>query len=291
MKQRSSVRNKGWLRRLIWSPWVPSWRIPEDANHRRSIWFRAMRQFLNPAVVRERPPQVLTKSSAQLGLRWRTETAFGLDKADDAIEAYALPQIGHDEWAFATHPSRVGIHFFQRCADMRREVDLVDNEKVRPGDAGAALRGDLVAGGDVDHVDREIGEFGRECSCEIVAAGFDQHQIEIGKFRAHVGDRGEIHRGVLADRGMRTAAGLNSGDAIRRQRPRAHQEFGIPFGVDVVGDRGDVVPLPQGRAEQIYERGFARSDGTTDADAKRTVRTGHVKYSPGYRRPCERRDP
>jgi len=55
---------------------------------------------------------------------------------------------------------------------------------------------------------------------------------------------------------MRTAAGLDAGDAIRRQRPRAHQEFGIPFGVDVVGDRGDVVTLAHGLAEQIHQRGF-----------------------------------
>ncbi len=124
---------------------------------------------------------------------------------------------------------------------MRREVDLVDDEKVRPGDTGSPLGRDLVARRDVDHVNREIGQFGRESSGEIVAAGFDQHQIETWKFRPHIGDRGEVHRGVLADRGMRAAAGLDAGDAIRRQRSRAHQEFRIPFGVDVVGDRGDVV--------------------------------------------------
>jgi hypothetical protein len=60
--------------------------------------------------------------------------------------------------------------------------------------------------------------FGRERCGEIVAAGFDQHQVEIGKFGAHVGDRGEVHRGVLADRGMRAAAGLDAGDTIGRQR-------------------------------------------------------------------------
>jgi len=75
---------------------------------------------------------------------------------------------------------------------------------------------------------------------------------------------------------MRAAAGLDAGDAIGRQRPRAHQKFGVPFGVDVVGDRGDVVAIAHRLAEQIHQRGFSRSDGTTDADAKRAVRLRHV---------------
>src|SRR6202035_1408895 len=104
--------------------------------------------------------------------------------------------------------------------DMRGEVDLVDDQEVRAGNAGTTLGGDLVAGGDVDHVDGEIGEFRGKGGGEVVAAGFDQHQIETRKFRAHVGDRGEIHRGVLADRGVGAAAGLDAGDAVGRQRSR-----------------------------------------------------------------------
>jgi len=45
-------------------------------------------------------------------------------KTDDAIEAFAFLEIGHDKRPLAAHPSRVGVHLFQRCADMRREVDL-----------------------------------------------------------------------------------------------------------------------------------------------------------------------
>ena len=159
------------------------------------------------------------------------------------------------------------------------------SDRVMPG---PPFRGDLVAGRDVDDVNREVGEFGREGGGEIVAAGFDQHHVEIGKFRAHVGDRGEIHRGVLADRGVRAAAGLDAGDAIRRQRSRAHQKFGVPFGVDVVGDGGDVVALAHRLAEQIHQRGFSRSDGATDADAKRAVRVGHVRGAFGCCHPRER---
>ena len=46
----------------------------------------------------------------------------------------------------------------------------------------------------------------------------DQHQIELGEFLAHLGDRGEVDRGVLADRGVRAAAGLDTGNALGRKR-------------------------------------------------------------------------
>ena len=73
---------------------------------------------------------------------------------------------------------RVALHHLEAGADQRREVDLVDDEQVGAGDAGPALARDLVAGGDVDDVDRQVGELGREGRREIVAARFDQHEIE-----------------------------------------------------------------------------------------------------------------
>ena len=75
---------------------------------------------------------------------------------------------------------------------MGREVDLVDDEEIGARDAGAALGGNFVAGGDVDHVDREIGELRGKRRGEIVATGFDQDQVERGKLRAHLGDRVEV---------------------------------------------------------------------------------------------------
>src|SRR6185437_6614179 len=88
------------------------------------------------------------------------------------------------------------------------------------------------------------------------------------------------------DRGVRAAAGLDAGDAVRRQRSRAHQEFGVPFGVDVVGDRRDVVALAHRLAKQVHQRGLAGTYGTTDADPKRAVGIFHFLYSNLVRRPC-----
>src|ERR1700712_5412055 len=72
-------------------------------------------------------PQALRNGLAEPGTQRRTETASGLDKTNNAVEAFTLPEIGHDEWPLAPHPPRIDIHFLQRCADMRREVDLVDD--------------------------------------------------------------------------------------------------------------------------------------------------------------------
>ena len=117
------------------------------------------------------------------------------------------------------------------------------SERVTPG---PPLRGIFLAAGDVDDVDRQIGELGREGRGEIVAAGFDQNKVERGKAPAHVVDRREVDRGVLADRGVRTAAGLDAHDALGRQRAGLDQNARVLLGVDVVGDRRDVVGVATG---------------------------------------------
>ena len=146
-----------------------------------------------------------------------------LNEGRDLIDAFAFAQIGEHERPLPPHPLGVALHHFERGADVGREVDLVDDEEIGAGDAGAALPRDLLAGGDVDHVEGEVGELRREGGGEIVAAGFDQHQIEIGKLGAHLRDGGEIDGGILADRGVRAAAGLHAHDALRGQRAGADQ--------------------------------------------------------------------
>jgi hypothetical protein len=95
---------------------------------------------------------------------------------------------------------------------------------------------------------------------QIVAAGLDQNEIELWKFLLHLGNRGKIDGSVLADGGVWAAAGLHSFDSLRRERARAHEIFGVPLGVDVVGDRRDLVAITQLLAQRIHERRLARSD-------------------------------
>ena len=75
----------------------------------------------------------------RLNLTRRPQAALGFDEADDAIEPVALFQIGHHERPLAAHPFRVGVHLLQRRADIGREVDLVDDQEIRPGDARSDL--------------------------------------------------------------------------------------------------------------------------------------------------------
>src|SRR4029077_13891921 len=87
---------------------------------------------------------------------------LALDKADDRVEALPGLDVGEYERALAAHFPRVALHHLERSADHRREVDLVDDQEVRLHDPGPAFPRDLVAGGDVDHVQRQIREFGAE---------------------------------------------------------------------------------------------------------------------------------
>ena len=99
----------------------------------------------------------------------------------------------------------------------------------------------------------------------------DQHEIELREFLPHLGDRREVDRGILADRGMRAAAGLDAGDALGRERAGAHQVLGVPLGVDVVGDGGDLETAAQPLAQGVHQRGLARADRAADADTQRSI--------------------
>ena len=61
------------------------------------------------------------------------EPAFGLDEARNLVDAIADAQIGEHERALAAHASGVAVHHLERRADMRREVDLVDDQQVASG--------------------------------------------------------------------------------------------------------------------------------------------------------------
>ena len=140
-------------------------------------------------------------------------------------------------------------------------------------DAGAAFARDLVAGGDVDHVERQIGQFGAERGGEVVAARFDENDVEVGERAVEARHRLEVDRGVLADRGVRAAAGLDADDALGRERFVAHQELRVLLGVDVVGDDAELVFVAQRAAQRQRQRGLAGTDRAADADPQRVGRS------------------
>ena len=152
---------------------------------------------------------------------------------------------------------------------MRREVGLVDDQQVGLRDAGAALARDLLAAGDVDHVEREVRQLGAEGRGEVVAARLDEDHVEVGEALLHALDRLEVDRRVLADRGVRASAGLDAHDALGRQRLGRDEQALVFLGVDVVRHDRELVALAQPLAEHLDERGLAGADGAADADAER----------------------
>ena len=103
---------------------------------------------------------------------------------------------------------------------------LVDDQQIAAGDPRAALARHLVAAGDVDHVDDEVGQLAAVVGRQVVAARLDQQQVggEAGVQRLQ---RLQIGADVLAHRRVRAAARLDGRDARRRQGGVAGQEFGV----------------------------------------------------------------
>src|ERR1700738_1360106 len=102
MKQPSSIRN--YARRREAECEGPT-RHPVKTGK-----YQPRRAGFVPAESEKSAPQgskPATKVNARLaepGPKRRTQTALGLDEADNAVEAFALPEIGHDEWPLAPHP-------------------------------------------------------------------------------------------------------------------------------------------------------------------------------------------
>src|SRR5690606_37756669 len=110
------------------------------------------------------------------------------DEIDDAVHAFAGLQVREDEGPLIAHFRGVSGHHLERGADVRRQIRFVDDEQIRAGDTRAALAGDLVAGGDVDDVERQVAEIGAEGRREVVAAALHEHQVQIGKAPGQLGD-------------------------------------------------------------------------------------------------------
>ena len=158
--------------------------------------------------------------------RPRTQSATGRDVG-------AQRDRGHRQRAAAL--GRLAHHPLDVGADVGREVGLVDRQQVGAGDAGAALARDVVAGGDVDDEDLHVGQRGREDRGQVVAAALDEDDVQRPGRGLELLDGLEVGGDVVADRGVRAAAGLDRGDPVLRQHARGAQELGVLGRVDVVG--------------------------------------------------------
>ena len=117
-----------------------------------------------------------------------------------------------------------------------REVNLVDDEQVGLGDAGAALARDFVPAAHIDDIDGEVCQFRAERGGEVVSAAFHQHQLKAGMAGLKLFNCLNVHGGVFADGGMRAAARFNADDAVGLKGVVTQQKFCILAGINVVGD-------------------------------------------------------
>jgi hypothetical protein len=99
-----------------------------------------------------------------------------------------------------------------------------------------------------------------------VAAALDEDQLQSGEAPLQVLHRRQVHGGVLADGGVRTAAGLDADDTRRLEGLAADEELGVLLGVDVIGDHGELIGPAQPLAQGIQQGGLAGTDRTTDTD-------------------------
>lgn len=89
---------------------------------------------------------------------------------------------------------------------------------------------------DVDDIDDIVRELARVIGGEVVTAALDEQELA-AILRLERLERTHVRADVLADRGVRAAAGLDCEDARRRERLVLDQELLVLLGEDVVGNR------------------------------------------------------
>ena len=105
------------------------------------------------------------------------QSTFLNDEVCDRLDAFAAFQIRKNEWPLAAHSERVRFHDTEIRPYKRSQVDLVDNEKVGARNSRSAFARDLFTFRNVDHIDRQIGQFGAESCRQIISARFDKAQF------------------------------------------------------------------------------------------------------------------
>ena len=182
----------------------------------------------------------------------------------DAFAGLAIRQHG---WPATTHHFAFFDHALEICSDKGRKVGLVDDQKIAAQDSRAAFARNIVAARDIDHEQPVIDKIEREGRGEIVAAGFDEHEIQLREqasscsiawmFRV-----GSSRIAVCGQAPVSTA--MTRPGSIR---PDA-QPFGILVGDEIVGDDGDIdVAGLKAAGSALDKRGLAGSDRSADADA------------------------
>src|SRR5712692_9242446 len=202
-----------------------------------------------------------------------------LDVRDHRIDSLGLATVCKDQRPIAAPSTRVTFHDTQIGADIWREVNLVDHEQVGEDQACSALAWDLVAVGDVDHIEIPIDQFRAEGQREVVSTTLDEGVIGEGMCRLELFEDCQIHRWVLTDSGVRAGSGLDPrdpallDDAVQRG-PHMHLVLATE---DVVGDHEALAAgCNQARHEQFDQGRLARTHRSADADPEWPIHDANI---------------
>ena len=110
---------------------------------------------------------------------------------------------------------------------------------------------------------------GTEVLVEVTHCGLCHSDLHVWEGFFELGNGRQVHRGIVADGGVRTAARLDAYDPPGGQGLVAHQEFGVFPGVNVVGHHRQLVALAQRPTQRERERRLAGSHRTADAHSQR----------------------
>src|SRR5699024_9613913 len=128
----------------------------------------------------------------------------------DRVEPVIGLEVGEGKRFVTAELQGVLLHDGQISADVGCEVGFVDDEEVRFDHALTGLARNLLTLGDVDDVHREIHQLGAEGRREVIATGFNKHNVEVLVAALELFDGRFVHRGVFANRGVRAATGFNT---------------------------------------------------------------------------------
>ena len=192
-----------------------------------------------------------------------------VDPLHHFVHASRVPQRRAQDRASSAQPLRLTQHHLDRSAHQIGQVDLVDEQQVRVRLRWTTFARDLLAAGDVDHIDGVVHQLRAEGGRQVVAARFDQQQVQFWKQALQVLGRVDVDRDVVAHGRVRAGAGFDADDALGRERPGPHQELGILAGEDVVGDHRHAQAIGEPPAEHVDQGRLARPDRPADADADR----------------------
>ena len=195
---------------------------------------------------------------------------------DHGFEPDAGTAIGEEPRRAAADRPRIGVHPGQIGPDVRREVRLVDHEQVAQDEARSPLARDLVAAGDVDDVQAVVDELGAERQGQVVAAALEQDVVGRREPFLELRQHRQVHRGVLANRSVRTGARLDAGDprAIQDAVQRSTDVLLVLAGDDVVGhDDHRSAGGDEERHEALDQGRLAGADRSADPNPEWSI--GH----------------